>query len=75
MLTFLALQNIEKAQKEIEKLEAEEAKEKEGGKKSGSATPNGDAAENGDKAVDAVAKDVADASLEDKKDAEVVATA
>ncbi|KAI0022742.1 hypothetical protein F4780DRAFT_732824 [Xylariomycetidae sp. FL0641] len=56
--------NIEKAKKEIEKLEAEEAAEN-----SGTATPNG---VNGDKKADdkvaAVTSDMKEASLEEKKD-------
>lgn len=56
-------QNIEKAKKEIEKLEAEEAAE------SGTATPNGVNGKKGeDKAVADVTSDMKDASLEDKKE-------
>ncbi|KAI1430368.1 hypothetical protein F5Y12DRAFT_19756 [Xylaria sp. FL1777] len=51
--------NVEKAKKEIEKLEAEEAADA-----SGTATPNG---VNGDK-VEAVTSDLKDVSLEQKKD-------
>lgn len=79
MLTFS--QNIEKAKKEIEKIEAEEAKDN-GTKKtaSGVATPNGDAAaatttENGDKSddktVEKVTEDIKETTLEDKKGEEV----
>lgn len=48
--------NVEKAKKEIEKIEAEEAKEKDGKKSSsGTATPNGNgAASNGEKSDDKV---------------------
>lgn len=76
-------QNVEKARKEIEKIEAEEAKEREPkNTASGAATPptNGDAAtttENGDnsedKAVEEVTGDVKEVTLEDKKDEEVAA--
>lgn len=72
------MQNIEKAKKEIEKIEAEEAGEKEGKKaSSGAATPNGesaDATENGDKDVNDVAKDLAEkANIEEDKKEEVAA--
>ncbi|KAG8166752.1 hypothetical protein KVR01_002441 [Diaporthe batatas] len=65
--------NIEKAKKEIEKIEAEEAQEK-GGKKSssGDATPNGNGAasdeDKSDDKVEEVTKEVEDASIEDKKE-------
>ncbi|ROW05229.1 hypothetical protein VSDG_00067 [Cytospora chrysosperma] len=67
--------NIEKAKKEIEKIEAEEAKET---KKpsSGAATPNGNATSNGEKSddkVEEVTKEVEKASIEDKKEEEAVA--
>ncbi|KAI3398802.1 hypothetical protein diail_8493 [Diaporthe ilicicola] len=70
--------NIEKAKKEIEKIEAEEAKEKEGKKSSsGTATPNGNgAASNGEKSgdkVEDVTKEVEKASIEDKKEEAVAA--
>lgn len=72
------LQNIEKAKKEIEKIEAEEAQDS-GTKKttSGTATPNGEAAttKNGDtsddKTVEDVTKDVKETTLEDKQEAKV----
>lgn len=63
--------NIEKAKKEIEKIEAEEAKEK-GGKKSssGEVTPNGNGAasdeEKSDDKVEDVTKEVENASIEEK---------
>ncbi|KAK7743168.1 multicopy suppressor of BFA (Brefeldin A) [Cytospora paraplurivora] len=64
--------NIEKAKKEIEKLEAEEAKEKEAKKSSsGTATPNGNGATNGEKSddkVEEVTKEVEKASIEDQKE-------
>lgn len=75
--------NIEKAKKEIEKLEAEEAKEKEGKKSSsssGDATPttsaaSGDATEtkSDDQAVEEVTNDVAEKATLDEKKAEVAA--
>lgn len=73
--TNSAVQNIEKAKKEIEKIEAEEAKEKDTKKaSSGSATPNGGAAaENGDKAVDEVTDSIKETSLEGTKGEEVTA--
>lgn len=72
MLTFF-LQNVEKAKKEIEKIEAEEANERDGKKSSsGTATPNGNgAASNGEKSdvkVEDVTKGVEEASIEDKKE-------
>ena len=60
--TLTKFQNIEKAKKEIERLEAEEAAEA-----SGTATPNGKKAE--DKAVAEVTEGVKDVSVEDKKEA------
>ncbi|KAI0428083.1 hypothetical protein F5Y09DRAFT_9939 [Xylaria sp. FL1042] len=55
--------NVEKAKKEIEKLEAEEAAEA-----SGTATPNGVNGDKADSKVEAVTSDLKDASLEEKKD-------
>lgn len=77
MLKILC-QNIEKAKKEIEKIEAEEAKEKDGKKSSsGAATPNGNGAiANGESADDKVAevtKEVEEASIEDKEEEAVAA--
>ncbi|CAN8103112.1 unnamed protein product [Discula destructiva] len=75
-------QNVEKAKKEIEKIEAEEAKEKDSKSTSGAATPatsNGTATatENGDKSdaktVEKITEDVKEATLEDKKGEEVAA--
>lgn len=80
----MVLQNVEKAKKEIEKIEAEEAREKDTKKTaSGAATPalsNGGAAtatENGNKsddnAVDEVTEHVKEANLEEKKGEEIAA--
>ncbi|KAK2613482.1 hypothetical protein N8I77_000394 [Diaporthe amygdali] len=70
--------NIEKAKKEIEKIESEEAKEKEGKKSpSAIAMPNGNGATaNGESADDKVAevtKEVEDASIEEKEEEAVAA--
>lgn len=55
--------NIEKAKKEIEKLETEEAAEA-----PGTATPDGANGDNADPKVEAVTSELKDASLEEKKD-------
>jgi hypothetical protein len=62
-------QNIEKAKKEIERLEAEEA-----GETSGTAAPNGaNGKKTDDKAVAEVTEGFKDISVEDKKEEEVKA--
>lgn len=71
----MALQNIEKAKKEIEKLEADEA-----AGRSGDATPNGVNGDskkgaNADKTVAAVTKGLKEAALDDKQKKEEKATA
>ncbi|KAI0106296.1 hypothetical protein GGR51DRAFT_179516 [Nemania sp. FL0031] len=55
--------NVEKAKKEIEKLEAEEAAEA-----TGTSTPNGVNGDKADSKVEAVTSELKDASLEEKKD-------
>ncbi|KAJ9137333.1 Nuclear segregation protein (Bfr1) [Pleurostoma richardsiae] len=60
--------NIEKAKKEIEKLESQEAEEEAAAKGSGAATPNGVNGKSDDKAVADVTADLKDASIEDKKE-------
>jgi hypothetical protein len=66
-ISLTSLQNIEKAKKEIARLEAEEAAEG-----SGASTP---AKEQADKAVAEATEKVAEASLEDKAPEEAEATA
>jgi hypothetical protein len=58
------LQNIEKAKKEIERLEAEEAA---AGNGSGGSTPSKDAKAGTDETVAEAAKKVAEVSIDDKE--------